>query len=440
MSNVSDFLKRAYPSIIIILAILLGGTTKQGIWTDSLIHILMIPAVVIGITFLFSNKLDAVTRGLVVLVFALLFLQFLPVQPDRGLPEPDLLNNVWSVWSSTLSRSLNSAVAMIAALGFFLYLATLSRERIEPLIRIVFIGVALQVLITVIQLSYSTKIEISGLLPYTIRMGTFQNENHFASLSYLVIPLLAWRFLHMKWNPIAYGLSGLILVFLQLAVGSRSGMVLSGGLFLFSLAWVFVLKRSLTTKFITLAVAGAIIAFMVLTQDLSDYVDDDLRELYISGALNIAKENWLTGTGLSSYFLIWPIFETTSVLGEKYTTHVHSDHVELFMELGISYFVLLLAFVLLILRNAFKTPLTQAATIAIFALILHALVDYHLRTTAISTIFAFLVALILTSQSHMDEAVNYDEQIRNKKKIRKKVKVRKTDTAVRMNNANRNGA
>ncbi|MEP2942665.1 MAG: hypothetical protein ABJO72_02590, partial [Hyphomicrobiales bacterium] len=239
----------------------------------------------IGITNLFSNKLDQMTRGLVILIFALLLIQFMPFQIDRGLPQFGSFTNAWPTWSTALSRSFNSATAMVAVLGFFLYLATLGKERLELLIRIIFVGVAIQVLVTVIQLSYSTNIEIDGLLPYTIRMGTFQNENHFGSLSYLVIPLLAWRFLYMKWNPIIFGTAGLVLVFLQLAVGSRSGMMLSGGLFLFSMTWALVLERPIKTKLILLAIAGSIGIFLVLTQDLSSYVDDELRETYISGAL-----------------------------------------------------------------------------------------------------------------------------------------------------------
>ncbi|MEP2944112.1 MAG: hypothetical protein ABJO72_09980, partial [Hyphomicrobiales bacterium] len=131
----------------------------------------------------------------------------------------------------------------------------------------------------------------------------------------------------------------------------------------------------------------------------------------------------------NNYFSIWPIFETRDILGEKYTTHVHSDHVELFMELGVSYILILGVFFGLILRNAFISPLTQSACIAMAAIILHAFVDYHLRTTAISTVFAFLAAIVFTGRAHMDSAfVNtVTSSVAGKKTSRKRVRVRKTE-------------
>ena len=113
---------------------------------------------------------------------------------------------------------------------------------------------------------------------------------------------------------------------------------------------------------------------------------------------DIATKNWLTGTGLGSFFSIWPIYEDTANLGETYITHVHNDYIELFLETGISFFLLVAIFIALIVRKGLTNEFTQAAAISIFSIMIHSFVDFPLRTMAISMAFILSAAIILTNR------------------------------------------
>ena len=146
----------------------------------------------------------------------------------------------------------------------------------------------------------------------------------------------------------------------------------------------------------------AIVGYLFLTQDSSNLTDISGRDYYFAKSWEIAKQNWLTGTGLGSFFSIWPIYEDTGSLGKEYITHVHNDYIELFLETGISFFILLTIFIALIVRNGLKNEFTQAASISIFAVMIHSFVDYPLRTMAISMVFILTIAIILTNQEEAE--------------------------------------
>jgi len=392
----SSFWHLNYAGGLILLALLLGGASRQGIWTDGLLQVLMIPAVVIGFTRLFDNHLGNAGKLLVILSVASMLLQFLPVDIDRGFPTLSGEAPSSSFWSISPGRSLNAAVFGFSVLGYCLYLLTFSQNSLRMLVRFLFLGLAINVLITVIQLSYDRNITIEGLLPYTIRMGMFDNENHFGSLIYLSLPLLAWRFIWAKSQILIYVAAGIVLVGLQYAVGSRSGMAMSSVLFVLCFLWAHSVDINVKARTVLIG-SGAVIALagFWFTASSGILIVDDLRAIYLPQTWRIAWENWLTGSGLGSFILVYPFYETSETLGRVYANHAHSDHLELFLELGIWYFGLLVFYIVLIARSAIGTPLQQAAAISITALLLHSVVDYPLRTMGIAVCFALLTAIAL---------------------------------------------
>ena len=202
----------------------------------------------------------------------------------------------------------------------------------------------------------------------------------------------------VRWSPILYAIAGLVLAGLQFAVGARAGMIISTSLFLFCFVWAITYKKSFAVKVVACSVGVVLVGYLFLSQDSSNLIDTGPRDYYFLKSWEIAKQNWLTGTGLGSFFSIWPIFENTTSLGEKYITHVHNDYIELFLETGISFFILVVIFIALIARNGLTNEFTQAAVISIFSIMVHSFVDFPLRTMAISMAFMLLVAIILTNR------------------------------------------
>ena len=81
--------------------------------------------------------------------------------------------------------------------------------------------------------------------------------------------------------------------------------------------------------------------------------------------------------------------------------HVHGDYIEIVLETGAAGFLLILLFLIWWARRVAaiwgsedKDVFARAATIASAAILAHSVVDYPLRTAAISAIFAMCCALM----------------------------------------------
>jgi O-antigen ligase len=85
----------------------------------------------------------------------------------------------------------------------------------------------------------------------------------------------------------------------------------------------------------------------------------------------------------------------------EYVVHAHNDYAEIALELGIPGIVLMLVFLVWWFREAWSVwrrgergAFAKAASIASAAILLHSIVDFPLRTAAISACFAMCLALL----------------------------------------------
>jgi O-antigen ligase len=107
------------------------------------------------------------------------------------------------------------------------------------------------------------------------------------------------------------------------------------------------------------------------------------------------------GSGLGSFLRVYRLYESPDSVTSEYVIHAHNDYVELALELGVPGVILMLLFlawwagaVAAIWRRAEGSSFTRAATIATAAVLVHSLVDFPLRTAAISASFAMCLALM----------------------------------------------
>jgi O-antigen ligase len=109
------------------------------------------------------------------------------------------------------------------------------------------------------------------------------------------------------------------------------------------------------------------------------------------------------GSGLGSFRRIYAVYEDHDRLDPKtYVPHAHNDYIELALETGVPGLVVLLLFLVWWGRAvwiAWKRPgagdYARAAAIASAAILVHSLVDFPLRTAAISACFALCLALMI---------------------------------------------
>ncbi|MBK8068856.1 MAG: hypothetical protein IPK27_14895 [Rhodanobacteraceae bacterium] len=126
---------------------------------------------------------------------------------------------------------------------------------------------------------------------------------------------------------------------------------------------------------------------------------------------------WL-GTGLGSFPAVYAAYEPIDLVGPKILNHAHNDWAELWVELGVLLPMAALAFGWWLWRRVRElaasgtlSPGENALRLAgigvIGVLACHSLVDYPLRTTSLSVVFALACALCtrrLVSASHRRSA------------------------------------
>jgi O-antigen ligase len=109
------------------------------------------------------------------------------------------------------------------------------------------------------------------------------------------------------------------------------------------------------------------------------------------------------GSGLGTFDAIYRTRETVETLSNAYLNHAHNDYIEILLETGLAGAVLIALFLAWFGRLAVEawrgtgpaSDLACAATIVVATLALHSLVDYPLRTGALSGLFGFACALLL---------------------------------------------
>ncbi len=163
---------------------------------------------------------------------------------------------------------------------------------------------------------------------------------------------------------------------------------------------------------ITVVFAALFAAQFGLGSIMSRFNGDQLQDLRIPLAqttFETALRSLPFGTGLGSFVPVYATVEKNKDAFVFYANRAHNDLAEILLETGVLGLILLLAFFVWFLPKAYKVwlnpdineqslqPLLQrAATLIILLLFAHSLVDYPLRTTALSSIFAFFCAILAT--------------------------------------------
>lgn len=107
------------------------------------------------------------------------------------------------------------------------------------------------------------------------------------------------------------------------------------------------------------------------------------------------------GSGLGTFRPVYDSFEDPNQVTGTYSSHAHNDYAELALELGLPGVFLMLLFLYWWGRAAVDSwrfpeaqPYVRAAVIASAAILAHSLVDFPLRTAAISSLFAMCLAFL----------------------------------------------
>ncbi len=400
-----------YAGLVLVLAMVLGGGAGPQLWSDHVIMLAMLPALFMGLPHLFTNRLSPTAKILAVLVFVLVAVQFVPVFRTVQVANVVAVSG-WAFWSPLPQASLETGLIAISLVGFALFIARFSDAEQERMLRFVLIGFLINLIAAAIQLSFDQRANVKDVLPFVMTAGTFANENHFSALIYMMIPLVGWFYLDRARRPIFYLLFVMLVVAMLFAVGSRAGMAISSVLGILTLVWFWTYRISFAVKAVAAFVGLSALSLGLWLIGVSDPLEGDLRQVFFATTLRAIGDHWLLGSGLGTFTAVYPAYQTQDTVVRVFANHAHNDFLELFLECGLPGLLLALIFLWQIVWHGGRSGLAQAGFLSIVAIVLHSLLDYPLRTFAVSTPFMWLAAIILSTRRDEEREAHFRRSAR----------------------------
>jgi O-antigen ligase len=266
--------------------------------------------------------------------------------------------------------------------------------------------------------------------PYEITnvgaVGFFANSNHMGSLLLVAFPFAMALVARRSGSGSSSNFAKLSFVLgaagcLMIAIGVALNRSLAAlGLFIpVAFASILLLRQGSRHKRLIAPVAAVavVICLAVLTGsglraelaggDTSSFVT---RADMWRNTLRLIAGTFPLGTGVGSFPSIYVLGEDPRAVGLTYINHAHNDFLEIVLETGLLGLLMLLASLIWWLLTTFgvwrspsSSEFSRAATIASGALILHSIVDYPLRTPALSSVFAVCLGMMAIALSRSTE-------------------------------------
>lgn len=425
-------LRHVITPVFLALCLLLGGASAAGITANLLLQLAALPLIAWGIWALSGDPPSGPVRGLLLLLIGLIALsvvQLIPLPPSiwtllpgrepvvrgfalLGLPLP------WLPLSLAPDRSLASLIWLLPAFGALLAVVALGAFRARWIAWTVVAVTAIAVAFGALQLVGG------GMYLYAITnrgaaVGFFANANHHATLLLVSIPFIAGLQAHAtrraRSNRDASATAVLTgAAFIVVAVGLLTNLSLAGiGLCVpVTLAsFLFVRRREISLRPWMLAAAAALsmgaVAVIIWGPFGNNLIGEqrenaDLsRRTSFARTLDAAGEYFPVGSGVGSFVPVYRTQEPPESVTRTFMNHAHSDWLEILLETGVPGLLLVALFllwwgrrVLDIWRADAVDYMGRAAAIATATMMVHSVVDYPLRTAALSALFAACLGLM----------------------------------------------
>lgn len=352
----------------------------------------------------------------------------------------------WRPISMTPSMTVNSLLSLaVPAAAVIVAAATPTAERIRIWWLIWAFGI-LSSLFGLMQLATGPR---SLFYLYRITneasiVGLFSNRNHFAVLLSLAVLAAGWlistELMRRNRRPALIAmLSGSIFLFLFLilAVGSRLGLICG---FVGATATLFIVRWRAASRPLPhnkparravapwgpkkamrvvlgllpiVAVVGTAALFYLSDKEnaVTRLVDGsgaaEMRVDALGAVIDLARANWLWGSGFGSFARVFQIVEPDALLQPNYLNQAHNDWLQLPIEGGLPAMLITCSAIVWIARRlgsliisnmrSGDAVFTEALfiSLALLCLAFSSGVDYPLRTPSIALVAALLVVLLV---------------------------------------------
>lgn len=419
----------------LLLCLLLGGASAAGYWSNLGLQLGGILMIFLAVAARRSAPLATPARqaiALLLLGVGLFALQLIPLPPAvwSHLPGREAVTNgfamlrlplPWAPISMEPYKTLDSALWLLPAAGVFLGILLLGGYRASWIAWVLVAVSIVSVAIGAVQLAGG---ESSGAYLYRITnvgamTGFFANANHLATLLLATIPFLAALYLSAieKGRSVKKS-SGLAVILLGTAAVIVVGLIGATSIAGFGLAvpvagasvlLVYARKRRVpkwVPPLLALLLVGsvAVVFSAPFNNNLTGqraHTSQDSRLTSFTLTAKAASAFFPTGSGVGTFQQVYRTLEDQTAVDRFYMNHTHGDYLELALETGIPGLAIVALFILWWLRRTLSLwreegadPFAKAATIAIGAMLAHSIVDYPLRTAAMSAVFAACCALL----------------------------------------------
>ena len=269
----------------------------------------------------------------------------------------------------------------------------------------------------------------SGELP----VGFFSNVNHQATLMLMAIPFAGFLLADLirNWETNDGNVAAMIVLLGALfcimtgllAAGSVAGYILFAPVMAMVLLAMQKTGKKVSILWMRIGVLGmlALTTILVATSPVlenlgvTSFSNEEGSRIYMwSITLYAIRDHWLFGSGWGTYESVIPSYENPNAVTASFIAKAHNDYLQTIMEGGVLGLGLVLLALLWVGRefvrlwslrpSAMPVSLRKFVLVSIFAVILHSLVDYPLRTPGIAAMLALCVAIIVSSAEQKREA------------------------------------
>jgi len=423
--------------IYLMLCLMLGGSSR-GHWANMILQLLAIVIIAWAALARRPAQLPKAVNMLVMVVGLTLFLiavQLVPLPPAiwTGLPGRDFVANGYALLGQPLPwlpislapyQSISSALWLLPPLAVLAGMLRLGAFRASWLAGALAVATFIAVILGTLQVA-STNPPSSPWYFYKFTnfgqaTGFFANSNHMATLLVVAVPFLVALFgsrgakarsTQVAASKTAVLVGGLIVIFLGLGLnGSLAGWGLAVPVVAASALMRIPLQANWARwSMAGVAMLGAASVALIFSNPMPNSlpaagaaVSVETRSTIFRTSMAAAADFAPLGSGVGTFADIYPRYEDPASVETTYVNHVHGDFIEILLETGVPGLILIALFLfwwgrrlVAIWRSPNVDHYARAATIASAAILAHSLVDYPLRTAAISAVFAMCLALMV---------------------------------------------
>jgi O-antigen ligase len=422
--------------VYLALCLLLGGASSGGYWANMLLQLLALPLILMALLRHRPAPLATPARDLqaiALLTIAMIAFQLIPLPPSiwPHLPGREQIADGFAMLGQPLQwlpvslaphATIASSFWLLPALAILIAQLRLGGFRRRWIAGTIIGVTAAGVVLGTLQVLGGGD---SGWYFYSVTnigagTGFFANSNHMGTLLVVSLPFLGALFVEaLRRGASLHRSSGMLLILAGLTLVVVVGVFVNGSLAAFGLsipaiaATVLMIlnsrKKRLPRWILPLlglaAVASVAAVFSApfgndLTSQEASTQNESRYTAFIRTAA-AAGDFFPTGSGIGTFQQIYPMYEDPAAVTRLYMNHAHNDYVQLALEAGLPAMLLILLFLFWWSKRVFHiwsmerpSPFAQAATIATGVILAHSIVDYPLRTAALSALFAVCCGLM----------------------------------------------